>query len=105
MPGRKDERYGADLTVRFEGGEGAVRNVSASGIYFLTDVALKEGQPVRFTLDFESFPSGPISVNCIARIVRVEEQGARKGIAAAISSFEFRRIPGPGKSSEDKKGQ
>ena len=104
LAGRKDERYGADLKVRLEGGEGAVRNVSASGIYFLTDVALKEGQPVKFTLDFASFPSGPISVNCIARIVRVEEQGARKGIAAAISSFEFRRMPGPGKSSEEKKG-
>ena len=104
MAGRKDERFAADLTVRFEGGEGAVRNVSASGIYFVTDAALREGQPVKFSLDFQNFPSGPISVNCIARIVRVEEQGARKGIAAAISSFEFRRIPLPGRSSDEKKG-
>ena len=103
VPGRKDERFPADLTVRLEGGEGAVRNVSASGIYFVTDVALKKGQPVKFRLDFEHFPSGPISVNCIARIVRVEEQGARNGIAAEISSFDFRRIPGPGESSGKKR--
>ena len=103
MAGRKDERFAADLTVRFEGGEGAVRNVSASGIYFVTDAALEEGQPVMFSLDYRDFPSGPVSVNCVARIVRVEEQGARKGIAAAISSFEFRRIPVAGKSSDDKK--
>lgn len=102
MPGRKDERFGTELTVRLEGGEGVVRNVSASGIYFVTDVALKQGQPVRFTLDFRNFPSGPISVNCIARIVRVEEQGTSNGVAAAISSLEFRRIPEARDSSEGK---
>lgn len=104
MTGRKDERYGADLSVWFEGGEGAVRNVSSSGIYFETDAALKEGQPVKLTLQFDSFPSGPISVSCSARIVRVEERGARKGIAAAINSFEFHRIFPAGKSSDQKKG-
>jgi hypothetical protein len=104
VAGRKEERFAADLTVRFEGGEGAVRNVSASGIYFVTDAALEIGQPVMFSLDYGDFPTGPVSVNCVARIVRVEEQGARKGIAAAISSFEFRRIPVHGRSSEDKKG-
>ena len=102
MAGRKDERFGTDLKVKLEGGEGVVRNVSASGIYFVTDVALQEGQPVKFKLDFDSFPSGPVSVNCVARIVRVEEQGVRKGIGAAIDSFEFRRAL-VGKSS-DKKG-
>ena len=101
MPGRRDERFDSEQTVKLEGGEGQVRNVSASGIYFVTDVALREGQPVKFTLDFEHFPSGPISVNCIARIVRVEEQGARKGVAASISSFEFHRDPDPGESSEN----
>ena len=100
MAGRKDERFGTELTVKLEGGEGVVRNVSASGIYFVTDAALKEGQPVKFTLDFHNFPSGPIAVNCIARIVRVEERGSGKGIAAAISSFDFRRLPEPGGSSD-----
>jgi hypothetical protein len=100
VPERKDERFESELAVKLEGGgHGVMRNVSAGGIYFLTDVALKEGQPVKLTLDFHDFPSGPIEVNCIARIVRVEEQGARKGVAASISSFEFRAIPKPGKSS------
>lgn len=102
MAGRKDERFGTDLKVKLEGGEGVVRNVSASGIYFVTDVALDKGQPVKFTLDFQNFPSGPISVNCIARIVRVEEQGTSRGVAAAISSLEFRRIPPPRDGSDGK---
>jgi PilZ domain len=102
-PQRRDERYPADVTVMFEGGSGAVRNISASGIYFVTDAALREGQPVKFSVDFDHFPSGPIAVSCIARIVRVEEQGAKRGVAAEISDFEFRRIHLLSKSSSDKK--
>jgi PilZ domain len=103
VPGRRDERYPADATVLFEGGSGVMRNVSASGIYFVTDAALSEGQPVKFSMDFNHFPSGPIAVTCIARIVRVEEQGARRGVAAEISDFEFRRLQLSSKSSSDKK--
>lgn len=99
MAGRKEERFATELPIKLEGGEGVVRNVSANGIYFVTDAALKEGQPVRFTLEFLNFPSGPIAVNCVARVVRLEEQGARRGVGASISSFEFRRLPAPGKSS------
>ena len=99
MPGRKEERFVAQLPIKLEGGEGVVRNVSANGIYFVTDVALKTGQPVKFTLEFLDFPSGPLAVNCVARIVRVEEQGTRHGVGASISSFEFRRIAKPDESS------
>lgn len=100
VPGRKAERFTTQLLLQFDGGAGEVRNVSANGIYFVTDVALKEGQPLRFTLEFRDFPSGPLAVNCLARIVRiVEEQGTRLGVGASISSFEFRRIDGPGASS------
>ena len=99
VPGRKEERFSTELPVKLEGGEGVVRNVSANGIYFTTRVALKEGQPVRFTLEFLDFPSGPLAVNCLARIVRIEEQGTGQGVGASISSFEFRRIGKPGESS------
>jgi hypothetical protein len=100
VPGRIEERFETELTMKLEGGEGLARNVSASGIYFVTDVALRVGQPVKFTLQFEHFPSGPIAVNCVARVVRLEERGARRGVGASISSFEFHRIPAPGKSSQ-----
>jgi hypothetical protein len=99
VPGRKDERFKTELAVKLNGGAGVARNVSASGIYFVTDVALQEGAPVKFRLEFDDFPSGPITVNCVARIVRIEEQGASKGIGASISSFEFHRMPKPGERS------
>ena len=86
--------------MRLEGGAaGLVRNVSASGIYFVTDAALEEGQSVRFTVQFREFPNGPMAVNCVARVVRLEEQGAGRGVGASISSFEFHRLDAPGKSS------
>lgn len=100
MTERKEERYSTQLVVRFEGGDGVVRNVSANGIYFVTDAALEKGQLVTFTMEFQNFPNGPIAVNCLARIVRVVEQGANRCIAASISSFEFHRLPKPGESSD-----
>ena len=100
MPGRKEQRFDTELTVRLEGGaEGSARNVSANGIFFVTDAALQAGQPVRFRLEFLDFPSGPIEVECSARVVRVEEQGAGRGVGASIDSFEFHTLPRAGKSS------
>ena len=95
VPGRKEERFDATLPVKLERGDGVARNVSATGIYFITDQALKAGAKVTFALDFQDFPGGPIQVSCIARVVRIEKQGAnKKGVAAAIHSFEFHRLPG-----------
>ena len=99
MPGRKEERFDTELPISLEAGQGLARNVSASGIYFVTDVALQVGQQVKFTMQFENFPSGQIAVNCVARVVRLEERGASRGVGASISSFEFHRIPASGKSS------
>jgi len=93
MAARRDERFDTTLALRLEDGKGVVRNVSASGIYFVTDAALEQGAPVKFRLEFHSFPDGPILVDCTARIVRVEAQGTKKGVAAAIDSFQFFRLP------------
>jgi hypothetical protein len=90
---RRHERFESDLTIKLHHGEGAVRNVSAGGIYFVTDVPLQDGQTLNFTLEFHDSPSGPIAATCTARIVRLESQGARYGVAASISSLEFHRIP------------
>lgn len=100
MPGRKEERFETELELRLAGGGGAVaRNVSPSGIFFVTDAVLEQGQPVEFSLEFQDFPSGPIEVNCSARVVRVVEQGASRGIGASIDSFEFRTLPKTGGSN------
>ena len=93
VPGRQEERFDTTLPVRLERGGAVTRNVSANGIYFITDVVLEAGATVSFALDFQHFPGGPLQVNCLARVVRIEEQDGKKGVAAAIQSFEFQRIP------------
>jgi len=92
MAGRRDERFETTLPLRLGQGEGVARNVSANGIYFVTDVALEPGAPVKFTLDFQNFAGGPVRVNCMARVVRVEQREEKNGVAASISSFEFVRL-------------
>jgi hypothetical protein len=93
VPGRKEERFDTTLAVRLERGGAVARNISASGIYFVTEEALQTGATVTFAMDFQNFPGGPIEANCIARIVRIEDEGAKKGVAAAIHSCEFQRLP------------
>lgn len=69
-----------------------MRNVSASGVYFVTDADLKPGESLKFTLEFSGPQIGVVSARCEARVVRVEPQGVLKGIGAAFESIEFHRI-------------
>src|SRR3954464_15576065 len=86
--GRKEERVSADLRVAFAGGEGTARNVSASGIYFVTASPFDQGQPLELRIEFPDFPGGGLEVTCFARVVRVAHEGGVRGVGAAISSFE-----------------
>jgi len=90
---RSEERLQAKLTVQLEHGQGIVRDLSASGIYFVTDVPLKVGEPLKFSVELQHAKAGPISANCIGRIVRVEPQGKLQGVAASISRIVFSGTP------------
>jgi hypothetical protein len=91
---RRDERFSSDLRIKLDHGEGILRNVSASGIYFLADrdLELEVGGSLSFTLEFEAHQAGPVSARCTARVVRVDPQGHRKGVAVSFESIEFHRI-------------
>lgn len=93
MEQRKHERFSADLTIRLERGEGIVHNVSAGGIYFITDVRLQIGQQLTIQLEFPDAPGGGIAATCTARVVRTEIRNRQYGIGASISAFAFRRLP------------
>ena len=93
MEQRKHERFPSGFTIKLARGKGVVRNVSAGGIYFVTDVALRTGQELTFVLEFPDTPGGPITATCTAHVVRREVQGSGYGVGAAISAFEFRRLP------------
>ena len=79
------------MHIELESGSGETRNVSASGIYFVTDVALEEGAPLRFTLRFKRASGGPFLLRGEARVVRIERVGSNFGVGAAISHYELQR--------------
>jgi hypothetical protein len=86
---RTDARVKSRLTVQLQQGHGVVRDLSATGIYFVTDVPLKAGQPLKFKLEFKDAGAGGMSATCTARILRVEKQGKLKGVAASINEITF----------------
>lgn len=82
---RHEERIEVALPVLFEGGSrGTTRNVSASGVYVETEGTVRLGLPVKLVIEFTDHPGGPLRVTCEARILRVEERGTRRGIAASL---------------------
>jgi hypothetical protein len=88
---RRDERFESDLPIKLDLGEGVLRNVSASGVYFETEADLKPGDSLRFTLEFSGVDIGVVSARCEVRVVRVEPHGTRKGVGAAFETIEFHR--------------
>lgn len=92
MAGRKDARFASNLTIKFDQGDGVMRNISASGLYFVTETDLKPGESLKFTLEFSGVQVGLVSARCEGRVVRVEPQGALKGVGATFQTIEFQRI-------------
>lgn len=93
LGGRREERFDTTVAVKLDAGAGSARNVSASGIYFITDVRLRKGDAVALTFEFDQYPGGGLQMKCAARVVRVEEQSdGMLGIAVAISGSELHRL-------------
>ena len=87
---RSARRYVLALPVQLARGSGLTRDVSAGGVYFLTDQAYALDAQLDLTLVFGAPPPElPIQVQCHARVVRVESRGDDVGIAAAITSLTF----------------
>ena len=83
---RQLNRHQLTLPVRFEGNEGVTRDVSADGFYFETSTSVPEGVVMQFAIEF----SRPFSfVRCEGRVLRVDSDGHRNGVAVQIESFVF----------------
>jgi len=67
------------------------RDVSARGVYFLLDYRLEEGTCFEFTLTLppELTLTESIQVRCRARVLRVQAEDHRVGVAAIIEQYDF----------------
>jgi len=82
---RKVPRLEIGLLVELEHGKGWTRDVSASGVFFETDEPLAPGVPIRFSMLLDQSSTGPLRLECVGRIVRVEQQDGRLGVAATFT--------------------
>ena len=95
MPGRLEERFESIMPIELDQGRGETRNVSASGIYFITDAPLAQGMAVRFTLRFpQAAAASPFLLRGEARVVRVESFDGKLGVGAVISHYALERTGG-----------
>jgi hypothetical protein len=76
-------RFDASLPVRISGTGGETVNISAQGVYFETDVEQRVGSLVNFTVEFTLYGEKH-RLLCEGKVVRVEPQGERVGVAARL---------------------
>lgn len=87
---RTSQRIQVEVPVYIGQRKAVTRDVSWAGIYFLADQPYEEGGDLTFALDLTyALPGKPIKLDCRGKVVRVERQGDRFGIAARINNFQY----------------
>ena len=81
---RRGERYKLALRVELNNGVGTTFNISTSGIFFETESAHSIGDTIRLFLNFEHE-----TLQCEARVVRVEPRNGQFGVAVELTSYVF----------------
>jgi hypothetical protein len=94
MQRRKEPRADSYLAVALDGGNGVSRNLSASGIYFETEVPLRAGASVSFSMDFASPEGHPVRMFCAGWVIRTEQLEGRIGAGVRIDEFHIERLAG-----------
>ena len=88
---RKHERVPTEVAIHLENGaEGVTRDLSPTGVFFLAEAALGEGDEIHFSIDFDN-PAGPLRMECVGNIVRIESAGGRRGFAVRITESRLAR--------------
>src|ERR1700728_954249 len=82
-------RFSAENGISEKSGE--TRDVSFRGLYFLIEANLESGSSIEFvlTLPQQITLAGDVHIRCYARVLRVDTQNGRNGVAAQIERYEF----------------
>ena len=81
---RSEERVPVMRPVRLYRGTGITRNVSASGVFFETDLNYAPGSEINFSIGLDGPRGEKMVLKCQGQIVRVERRDGKVGIAAKI---------------------
>ena len=88
---RQSQRVNAEVPVRLEGNSGLTRDISPNGVYFVIGEKLEAGQQIHFSIEFDDPGGGVLYLDCIGKVVRVEETGGKSGVAATITQSRLER--------------
>ena len=89
---RRHQRVKAEVRVRLSTNvRGITRDVSPNGVYFEIDQKLADGQVIRFAIEFDGPGGHPLHLNCVGKVVRVEESSGKVGVAVAIVESQLER--------------
>ena len=87
---RHEDRIPIEVPVALEAGAGLSRDISRSGIYFLTGEAMVPGSMVRFSIELDHIRAGkPLRLDCQGQVLRIEQASDKYGVAASISEFWY----------------
>ena len=87
---RASQRIRVEVPVYIGKEESVTRDVSWSGIYFLTDHLFAEGGALNFSLDLAyALPGKPIKLGCQGEVIRVEPHNGKFGVAAKINNLQY----------------
>jgi PilZ domain len=81
---RRGKRYKLALPVQLNDGFGTTCDISTAGIFFETESAHSIGDTIRLFVNFEDE-----TLQCEARVVRVEPCNGQFGVAVELTSCVF----------------
>lgn len=78
---RTNERFNLCCLVTFREGRGWSRDISTTGIYFSTKLALKESEMIQLTIHLNQEPN----VQCKGKVMRTEQRTDDYGVAVQFT--------------------
>jgi len=84
---RRSPRYNVRAPILVEGAlPGVTTDISSGGVAFECDQPLKPGESVMFEL---SLVRSGVLLHCAGQVIRVEDRGGMKVVAASIDTIRF----------------
>ncbi len=94
---RKETRDALALPVATaDGAQGVTRDISASGLYFVTDREQTVGGQIDLQIELQT-ENGPVRLVAQGRIVRIQTEGSRTGVAVELLQSRLVADDPPGK--------
>jgi hypothetical protein len=76
------------VPLSFGAAEGRTKDLSSRGVYFVTPLDPKVGSVVALSVTLPpSSPMGDLALELRARVVRLDDYGDRRGVAAEIETW------------------